>query len=266
MEINLLNPPTLWDAGEYDVYKERSISVRTKRALTPSLHSVLDSYGAFPPYSLLIGMCTDRLPFMLSLDNPKSGSILVVGDQGCGKTSILRTMAISACIINHPQDVKIYVISSRAREYSDILNFPHCAVVLDSYDRAAGELVIELASISEQRRSGRERGEMMMLIIDDFAGFEDMLGEYSVYLNLKSLISRGSLSGVWPMIAINPNDVQEKRGQLLRSFGTYIFEKSEFDPQRALEGGHDPAGETILQPNFDAIIGGRLVPITNLSV
>ena len=105
-----------------------------------------------------------------------------------------------------------------------------------------------------------------MLIIDDFAGFEGMLSEYSVYLNLKSLISRGPLSGVWPMIAINPNDVQEKRGQLLRSFGTYIFEKSGFDPQHALEGGHGPASETILQPNFDAIVGGRLVPITNLSV
>jgi hypothetical protein len=203
---------------------------------------------------------------MLDLSNPKSGSILVLGEKGSGKTQILRTMTISACMLNQPEDLRIFIISNSAREFTDAMHFPHCETVINSYDRAAGELVIELASISEQRRSGRERGAMMMLLIDDFASYEAMLRDYSVYLNLKSLITRGPASGVWPIIAINPNDVHEKRAQMLRSFGTYIFEKSELDPQYKLETGASPDRELMIVPNFDVIVGGRLVPIANLSV
>lgn len=266
MALNLLNPPTLWEPGEYDVYKSRPSRLRTRWETMPSLRSILDTYGAFPAHSLVIGMCTDGLPFMLDLDNPKSGSVLVVGEKGCGKTGLLRTMAISACNLNHSRGVKIHVICRQAREYADLLNYAHCETMLNAYDRAAGELVVELASISEQRRSGRERGEKIMLIIDDLANFEGMLRDYSVYLNLKSLISRGPMSGVWPLAAINLNDIREKRGQLLRSFGTYIFEKSDIRPQTLLEDSFNTAGETFIQPNFDAILGGRLVPISSLSV
>ncbi|MFC1922069.1 FtsK/SpoIIIE domain-containing protein [Chloroflexota bacterium] len=272
METSLLNLPALKREdrrGMFPGYGESSLTerrIQPKRATTPSLYRILDTYGAFPPYSLVIGLSKDGLPFMLDLDNPKSGSILVVGETGSGKTQLLNVVSTSACLLNNPQNVSLHVISKKANEYTGLFNFPHCQTLLNPYDRAAGEMVIELASIAEQRRTGRELGSMRMLIIDDFSSISRMLSDYSVYLNLKTLVSRGPKSGIWPIISINPNDVHEEIGHLLRSFGTYIFERStnqtQFAPahNQAIDSGDE------FTASFDVIIGGRLNPIITLSL
>lgn len=272
MEINLLNLPVLKQDDRsrlFPGYGESSlneIQIQPERASTPSLYSTLDEYGAFPPYSLVIGLSNDGLPFMLDLDNPKSGSILAVGETGSGKTQLLKVISTSACLLNNPQNVSLHVISKKANEYSSLFSFPHCQAFLHPYDRAAGELVIELASIAEQRRTGRELGGMMMLIIDDFSSISRILSDYSVYLNLKTLVSRGPKSGIWPIISINPNDVHEEKGHFLRTFGTYIFERS--SSQAQFTPPHNPTIDSseVYLPSFDVIIGGSLTPIINLSV
>jgi hypothetical protein len=272
MEISLLNLPALKQdvrSRLFPGYGESSLTevqIQQKRATTPSLYTILDDYGAFPPYSLVIGLSKDGLPFMLDLDNAKSGSILVVGEAGSGKTQLLKVISTSACLLNNPQDVSLHVISKKANEYASLFNFPHCQAFLDPYDRAAGEMVIELASIAEQRRTGRELGSMMMLIIDDFSSISRMLSDYSVYLNLKTLVSRGPKSGIWPIISINPNDVHEDIGHLLRTFGTYIFERPTSEAHFAPPQNQAIDSRAGFTTSFDVIIGGRLTPIINLSV
>ena len=272
MEISLLNLPALKQdvrSKLFPNYGESSLTevqIQQKRATTPSLHTILADYGAFPQYSLVIGLSKDGLPFMLDLDNPKSGSILAVGEHGSGKTQLLKVISTSACLLNNPQDVSLHVISKKANEYTSLFNFPHCQAFLDPYDRAAGEMVIELASIAEQRRTGRELGSMMMLIIDDFSSISRMLSDYSVYLNLKTLVSRGPKSGIWPIISINPNDVHEDIGHLLRTFGTYIFERPTSEAHFAPPQNQAIDSRAGFTTSFDVIIGGRLTPIINLSV
>jgi hypothetical protein len=138
--------------------------------------------------------------------------------------------------------------------------------VINPHDRAAGELIIELASIVEQRRFGRERGGMHVLMVDDFRNFAPMLSDYSVYLNLKTLVSKGPDCGVWPLISARPDDAYSPQGQLLRDFGTYIFEKNTVGDRQspATRGNQIPTLD--LQPTFNAIVGGRLIPISCLSV
>jgi hypothetical protein len=268
MATNLINLPTLWRGNkqgsvqslpDYQIHKPEVLNK------SPSLSSILTSFGPFPVYSLVIGMCTDGLPFMLSLNNPKSGSILVVGENSLQKTQILQTMIHSACRINQPNEVNLGVITNNPEHYTSFLKSQHCQTIVSPYERAAGEMVIEYASICEQRRSGRERGAALMLLIDDYQSFSPQLEDYSVYLNLKTLIAHGPKSCVWPLISINPADVHSSKGHLLRSFGTYIFEKV------IGEGSHLPPIElarssgAIFEPNFNVIIGGRLIPISSLS-
>jgi hypothetical protein len=272
METSLLNLPALKQENKRRLfldYEGSSLTERQihpKRAAAPSLYKILDAYGAFPPFSLVIGLSKNGLPFMLDLDNPKSGSILVVGETGSGKTQLLKVVSNSACLLNNPQDVSLYVISNKASDYTGLLNYPHCQALLAPYDRAAGEMVIELASIAEQRRTGRELGSMMLLIIDDLSSISRILSDYSVYLNLKTLVSRGPKSGIWPIISINPNDVLEEKGQFLRIFGTYIFERSSNQAQHELPQNPTIDSREVNIPSFDVIIGGSLTPIINLSV
>lgn len=104
-----------------------------------------------------------------------------------------------------------------------------------------------------------------MLVIDDYRSFTSMLSDYSVYLNLKTLVLNGPQYGVWPIISIEPEDVRSSKRQLLRSFDTYIFERIKRDPGLPADES-SPASDLIYKPNFDVIIEGRLTPISNILV
>ncbi len=269
MVINLFNPLTIWRGDtlqtQGDLHQQQKIDIHPPRE-APSLDSIMKSFGPFPIYSLVIGLCTDGLPFMLSLDNPKSGSILIVGENDYMKSQVFQTISVSASLINQPQSVYLCVITNKPKNYLGLLKSNHCQAILSPYERSSGEMVIEFASISEQRRSGRERGAAMMLLIDDYHSFAPQLENYSVYLNFKTLIANGPNSGIWPLVSINPMDVHSSKGQLLRSFGTYIFEKALSAnaniPNSELVGSTDE----LYEPNFNVVIGGRLIPICSLSV
>jgi hypothetical protein len=203
---------------------------------------------------------------MLSLDNPKPGSILVVGDNRYRANQLLKVMTLSACLLNNPQNVNIYMVTKNRNEFVGLRSSPHIIEMVSPYDRNCGEMIIEFASIAEQRHSGRELGAKMMLVIDDLSSCENMISEYSVYLNLKSLVMRGPKVGLWPFFSIPSQAVEGVNPQLLRSFGAYIFGR----PTHNLPVGSSTE-RTLLPENanksdFDVIIGGRLIPITNLAI
>ena len=234
------------------------------RNSTPSIYSIYESYGPFPNQSLMVGICADGFPFMLDLNNSRSGSVLVVGENTHERSQILKTMCLSASLINKPEQISIFVITNKPHQYADLSKYPNCQAVISPYERSSGELVIELASIVEQRRSGRERGGSLMLLIDDFQSINSILNDFSVYLNLKSMVNTGPQNGVWPIISIQPDDVHSSRGQLLRSFGTYIFEKADNNQAFLPENGALDPSDQVYVPNFNVIVGGRLTPISNL--
>jgi hypothetical protein len=269
MAINSITLPALWSGGNQQTISDLEDQQNLEHQFqvrTPSLYSILDTYGPLPLYSLVVGVSRDGLPFMLDLDKPRSGAILIIGENNLEKSQILRSISLSASLINKPAEVSISVITNKANQYVDLLNFPNCQRIISPYESSAGALVNEFASTVEQRRSGRERGGALMLVIDDYRSFASMLSDYSVYLNLKTLVSLGPKYGVWPIISIEPGDIHSSKGQLLRSFGTYIFERIKKDP------GLIPADEAmhpsdlIYEPNFDVIIGGQLTPISNILV
>lgn len=259
MVTNYADLPAVWDGTPPGQFPISTHAANPPHEHLPSLALILHEFGPFPPYSLVIGQCMDGLPFMLGLDNPRPGALLVVGEHNPAKEAILSTMSRSACRINHPEEVCWSLISSAPQRYRDLVNSRHCQAVISPHERAAGSLVVEMASIIEQRRFGRERGGTHVLMIDDFRSFSPMLSDYSVYLNLKTLITKGPSVGIWPLISARPDDAYSQQGQLLRSFGTYIFEKKE---QVAEE---TRISSSIHQSDFNVIVGGRLIPIRSLA-
>ncbi|MGW8224764.1 MAG: hypothetical protein ACWGOY_03485 [Anaerolineales bacterium] len=268
MATDLANYPAVWSGAKQRVAGALQPAPAIEAYPThgsANLSSILDQFSPFPPYSLVIGQCTDGLPFMLSLDNPRSGSILVVGEDDKAKMSVLTTMSTSSCRINHPADVSWSLITRRAYQFPEMANSPHCQAVIHPQERTAGELLIEMASIVEQRRFGRERGSLHVLMIDGYTGLSPILSDYSVYLSLKTLVSKGPGRGIWPLVSAMPGDAHTEQGQVLHAFGTYIFEKNTLEPGQ----NHPPANRRrprpSLQPNFNVIVGGRLIPICSLS-
>lgn len=214
--MDLINLPDLRESRGVDVTKSNPSFI--------NLDSILDTYRPFPDYSTVLGLCTDSFPFMLGLDNPRSGSVLIAGYNKHGLTQMFRTVISSACRINDPEKVSYVLITSNPENYLDISDFPHCQGLLSPYDKISGETVIELASVSEQRKYGRELGSTIILVIDGFQDFSTMLSDYSVYLNLRSLITSGPKSKIWPFISVSENPSKK---DLLLDFGTYIMQHPE---------------------------------------
>lgn len=272
MELNLSYPPDVDINSEknaftnLEVHESAERQVLPRESLAPSLRSLLDIYGNFPPFSLVIGLCNDGLPFMLNLDNPKPGSFLVVGNDSTKTIQLLKVITLSACNLNIPQNVSICVITNNRNEFTRLQGLPHCEGIFSPYDRNAGEMIIEFASIAEQRRSGRERGSRILLAIDDLSSCNNLISDYSVYLNLKSLIMRGPKSGIWPIISIPSHSVDDANPQLLRSFGAYIFGKPAQKLSTSSNSDHAMIPAKPYPFDFDVIINGRLIPITSLSI
>ena len=184
-----------------------------------SLHDLLDRLGPLPPCSAMIGVCEDGLPYLLDLADPSPGSILVVADEHCGKTSLLQAILASASALNPPEQVSFTVLAPNPGEYEMLSGLDSCAGVISAFDRAASEVVVELAELVDQRLNSRAHGPIEILAIDDLARFMQN-NDYEVNCYLNWMIANGPRGAVWPISAINTGQLWRIRDGILDSFGT----------------------------------------------
>jgi hypothetical protein len=184
-----------------------------------SIHDLLERLGPLPPGSAMIGVCEDGLPYLLDLADPSPGSILVVADERCGKTSLLQAVLASASALNPPEKVSFTVLAPNPGEYDMLLGLDSCVGVISAFDRAASELVVELAELADQRINGGAQGPIEILAIDDLAAFMQN-NDYEVNVYLNWLIANGPRGAVWPVSAINTGQLWRIRDGILDSFGT----------------------------------------------
>jgi hypothetical protein len=221
-----------------------------------NLIGLLQRIGPLPPYSALMGQCADGMPFLFDLSDPGPGSILIIGDEYSGKTQLLRTILTSAATLNRPDQVTIQIITPNSGEFDALLSLPNTEQVISTYDRASSELVIEMASVAEQRKSGRERGSINLLAIDDLAGLLSYK-EYDLSAYLRWLLKYGPRMGIWPIATLDPRQLQKVDKKLLAEFGTRLVGQS--------LGYHLPASKNQPEPeqlgsgNFAAVFGTEKV-------
>jgi hypothetical protein len=187
-----------------------------------SLQELLERIGPLPPCSALIGVCEDGLPFLLDLADPSPGSILAVADEHSGKTSLLRGILASASALNPPEKVSFTVLTPNPGEYDVLEGLESNCGVFSAYDRAASELVVELAEVAGQRINGRGRGLIEVLVIDDLAAFVQN-NDYEVNCYLKWLIAHGPRGAVWPIAAIKTSQLWRIRDGIYEAFGTFFI-------------------------------------------
>lgn len=187
-----------------------------------SLKELLDRIGPLPPCSALIGVCEDGLPFLLDLADPSPGSILAVADEHSGKTSLLRAILASTSALNPPEQASFMILAPNPGEYDVLQGLESNFGVLSVFDRAASELVVELAELAGQRINGRNRGPIEILAIDDLAAFVQN-NDYEVNCYLKWLIAHGPRGAVWPITAIKTSQLWRIRDGIYEAFGTFFI-------------------------------------------
>ena len=222
----------------------------------PSIREIINQLRPLPPYNALLGVCEDGLPFLFDLSDPSSGSILITGDTGTGKSRLLRGILASASTMNRADQVAFNLICQDFALFSDICRSSHCINSVSTYDRASSELVIDLAKIAEQRKSGRQRGPIIILAIDDLATLLSY-NEFELFSHLKWLVKHGPDSGIWPLATLKTGRLNKYGKRLLNEFGTNLVGSHQPMALPSSTGGALPGSGNTRQ--FETYVNGQTV-------
>ncbi len=183
-------------------------------------------FNPLPSYSGVLGICADGMPLVMDLTEPSPGAILISGQPRSGKTKLLRSMLLATCQINSVDELIFYMITPRPGEYRDLFNLDQCMGLMSAYDRLASELIVDLAALAEQRRSGRHLGAKTILVIDDLYEFLKP-DEFEVTNHLKWLLKHGSKNGIWLFAALSTEKSALVDSMVLEGFRTQIHAGSD---------------------------------------
>lgn len=181
------------------------------------LDQALSEFSNLPPGALFLGVAYDKLPILLNLNDPTPGPVLIMGDEGSGKTKFLQMIGQSIEKIHSPKDVQFGVISNKLKEWQDIGENQNCMGVFPSYQNDADDFIRSLADWAHHNHSEKR---FALLLIDDLETVSKM--DKDVQQSLRWLLLRGPNRRVWPLITL---DVAH-RGQLLHwmdAFRTRLF-------------------------------------------
>ena len=185
---------------------------------------LLTSIKTFPRQSLLLGLCMDGLPFLMDLSDPITGSILITGDPGCGKTHHLQVAVDSAIRTNTPSELQVAVITHNPGEWRYLRESKQYKIYLQDilpwYDIRAETTIQRLTELADARRDGKQDGYKVLFILDDINFIEDL--SYEAQVNLHWLLAYGAQSGVL-LIASVKSSYANTLSYWLETFRTRIL-------------------------------------------
>jgi hypothetical protein len=203
-------------------------------------------FQPMPDYSTILGICEDGLPLVLDLNDPNPGAILISGRRHSGKSELLKSILYSACSTNNAEQLYFYLLTPEPGNHGELNHLAHCYGILSSYDKAACELIVDLAALAEQRKSGRHLGTKCILAIDNL--YELIKHQdFDVLNNLKWLYRYGASNGIWVITTIDaeranlvePDLLSEQKTQILcRSDRRLLPDNTSTNPDRQAPMGY----------------------------
>lgn len=112
--------------GEEGVYLEVPRPDPVPVRLLPIVQRVAD---VVPPVTATLGRDPDGTPLLLRLNSPDVDPLLIVGNQGAGKSSLLGGMALSMALHNSPDRLRLLLIdgTGEGRAFRGLERLPHLA-------------------------------------------------------------------------------------------------------------------------------------------
>lgn len=204
----------------------------------PKLGDLLAHSRDLPPYSALLGVGEDGLPFHLDLTNPVSGAVLACGDAHADLTGLMRSILSSAIALNTPDQIAVSVIARNVDAFMEFSTFEHIQEIFSADDTIVDEFLIEMAEIVEARRAGQKPEPAVLLFIDDLAECVEFLGEQA-YARLYWLIRHGPRHQVWTFASLPAERGQLVGERFLSAFRTRLVGHIR-DQRLAAELSQDP--------------------------
>jgi hypothetical protein len=163
-----------------------------------SLGRTLADMGPLPREALFLGIASDGLPVLLNLHDPLPGPMLVIGDDGAGKTAFLQAVAQSIQLTHSSDDVQFALITNRPDEWSTIKLTEHVVGMFDVEHDGAAQLINSLAAWAH---TNKESKQSVILLVDDLESIAKW--EIAGLQHFRWLLLRGTARRVWPIVTLN---------------------------------------------------------------
>jgi DNA segregation ATPase FtsK/SpoIIIE-like protein len=239
------------------------VMVAVPRALAAPvlLSSLLERSGALPACTAILGITADERPLLLRLPGPEAGSVLVAGAARAGKSTLLRTVALSLAAHNRPAQLQLLLIDVRPGGLEPLAALPHALAEAATDAVQGGHLVTWLRAEMDRRDQEGYRTPRIACLLD---GLEDVLavGGASVEDALVRLALRGREVGLHLIAATRMPACPAISDRLRESFAVRLVGCVR-DAGEALNAGGvtgSDAGRLLGLGDFVAVAAGGATP------
>ncbi len=144
-----------------------ALDVPIRKGEGPRLIPLLQAVGMLPPWTALVGMTEAGAPLVVQLCGPATDTMVAVGPAGCGKSELLRTVALSLALTTPASNLQFLGIDIGGRELAVLESLPHLAADLATTARQAGALLSRLAAEIDGDWAGGAGDRPRVLVVDD---------------------------------------------------------------------------------------------------
>lgn len=198
-----------------------------------SLRSKLDD-----TYTAIVGKIDypeqqSQPPFLVKF--PQCGHVLVIGNAGMGKSTLMKTVVYSLCCGQRAERFNWYALDFSNHSFDELRSMPHCGGIIYQEDdekvkrvfQQLGELLqyrkkilaeSGIATAEDFRRLNATPMPLTLVLLDNYAGFMEQYEKYADVL-LK-LLRDGISYGIHFMVSINA--ASDMRSKWSQNFATTI--------------------------------------------
>ncbi len=177
--------------------------------------------GSLSSACALVGMCEDGLPFILDFSNPAPGSLLIAGDFGSGKKSLIDSLLASSARLSRPDEVKIFTVSEKLEPSP--AGFEKQSMQASSLDfESFPALISTFADEISYRKKNPLNTPVHILVVYDLLALVARLDTETLSIFHK-IIKHGPRNGLWTIAGLNSCDIPVLEPRILESFRTHLI-------------------------------------------
>ena len=230
-----------------------------------ALLDLLPLLPGLPPMTATLGLAEDGRPVLLDFAHQDVTHALLAGDEAAGKTTLLRTIALSLALKNRQSQLQLLIINPETAEnrrsdavLEPLVYLPH---MLTGISRRIEEAVAVLDFLSGEmayRRQQQLATPMIILLIDNADALLEMGGE-PVSDILASLLQHGAEAGIHLVLSTRQPETAVINNLLRANLPVRLVGRVADAPTAAVSAGiPDTQAEYLLgQGDFLAIVGGQ---------
>ncbi len=223
-----------------------------------TLLGLLDEVMPLPPETALLGLTEEGAPLLAKFSSPSVAHVLVAGTTGSGKSVLLRGMALSLILGQHPRDLRLLCIDPKGRTFGTLGDAPHLIRPPVREVHEAIEAVQSAVRLMEVRDRRGESRPHLIVMIDEVADLVMEGGKAMTYA-LTRLAQRGREAGVHLVAATQRPSAAVLDGVLRANFPLRLVGKVTSAMEARLASGRAGTEAHLLQGRGDflAVGGGR---------